>query len=173
MYRTRFIVKLLPLALLVAFLATPSARSAETAPAQPYMMYFYNPSCRLCTRTNEVVAEAENKYKDSMAFQRFNIADPKEGTDNVLYMFDMLDVMQVPEDGETTLVVFIGLLETEDGEPVFNPKRVLVEGDEIIGKLDKEIQEFLEQQGKGDKSLGLNSPASFFFQHGPCRSGAA
>ncbi len=162
---TTRIVKLAPLLLLAALVSLP-ARAQDDAP-KAHMLYFYNPSCRLCTRTNEIVAEAEGKYRGRMTFQRFDIADPKEGTDNVLYMFDLMDEMRVPEEGETTLVVFIGLLEKDGEEIFFVPKRVLVEGETIIEKLDNTIQDFLNTDGKGGESVGqAMSPASFFFAHG-------
>ncbi len=165
MSRTNRIVKLAA-ALLLATLLSAAARAGEDAP-KPHLLYFYNPSCRLCTRTNEVIAAMETKYKDAMTFQRFDIADPEQGTDNVLYMFDLLDAMQVPEEGETTLVVFVGLLEQEDAEVFFVPKRVLVEGEEIIEKLDNTIQDFLNTDGKGGTSVSrATAPTSFFFAHG-------
>lgn len=164
MSRMNRIVKLLSfVAVAACFLST--AWAGEEGERKPHMMYFYNPSCRLCTKTNEVVAETETKYKDAMTFQRFNIADPKSGTDNVLYMFDLMDEMKVPESDNTTLVVFIGFLETENGEEFFTPRRVLVEGDEIIGKLDTTVSEFLETEAKGG-TLGAMRPASFFHRTG-------
>ncbi len=155
------------LAAILAGLSAPSAPAGEKAPApqppQPHMMYFYNPSCRLCTKTNEVVGAAETKYAGTMSSQRFNIADPEHGTDNVLYMFDLLDAMKVPDDGNITLVVFLGTLETDaSGEKVFSPERVLVEGDEIIPKLEGEIQEFLNEKAKGGKSAASLQPTGFF-----------
>ncbi len=136
--------------------------AAGNAP-QPHMMYFYNPSCRLCTKTNEIVGAAETKYAKNMTSQRFNIADPEHGTDNVLYMFDLLDAMQVPDDGNITLVVFLGTLEADAaGEKVFTPVRVLVEGDEIIDKLDGVVREFLDAQAKGGKSAAFLPPTGFF-----------
>ncbi len=137
----------------------PAAKPDE----KPHMMYFYNPSCRLCTKTNETVGAAEEKYKKVMSSQRFNIADPKDGTDNVLYMFDLMDQLAVPEEGNVTLIVFLGLLgKDENGEAYFVPKRALIEGDRIIEKLDAEIADFLATDGKGGKTLGLSRPASFF-----------
>ncbi len=135
-------------AFLMLLLAAPFARAAETAaPAQPHLMYFYNPSCRLCTGTNEVVGAAEEKYKGAMTFQRFDIADPETGADDVMYMFDLMDEMKLPESDDTTLVVFIGLLETIDGEVYFTPKRALVDGENIMEKLDGEIAGFLAGEG--------------------------
>lgn len=160
MSRMNRIVKLLSLVAVMACFVS-MGRAGEDAAPKPHMMYFYNPSCRLCTKTNEVVAATEEKYKNSMTFQRFNIADPESGTDNVLYMFDLMDEMKVPESDNTTLVVFVGFLETENGEEFFTPKRVLVEGDEIIGKLDSEVSEFLSTEAKGG-TLGAVRPASFF-----------
>lgn len=170
MSRTNRIVKFVPLLLLAAFFCS-TARAQDDA-TKPHMLYFYNPSCRLCTKTNEIVADTESKYKDKMTFQRFNIADPKEGTDNVLYMFDLMDEMKVPEEDETTLVVFVGLLEKEGEEVFFVPKRVLVEGEEIIEKLDKTVQDFLNTDGKGGASGGQAAiPTSFFLAHGTgCRA---
>lgn len=165
MYRKTGIVKMLGLTLCLGLFAA-IANAGETE-VRPHMMYFYNPSCRMCTRTNQVVGEAETKYKDSLNHQRFNIADAESGLDNVEYMFELLDVMDQPPDITPTLVVFLGLLETEDGELVFTPKRVLVEGEEITEKLDAEIADFLSKEGKGEKSLGLARPASFFFRNGP------
>ncbi len=151
---------LLPiLALLVS--AFSVGHAAESAP-KPHMMYFYNPSCRLCTGTNEVVGEAESKFGGQLTHQRFNIADNEVGIDNVLYMFDLLDEMGVPEENTITLVVFLGLLEEEDGEVFFAPKRVLVEGEDIMAKLDAEIIDFLAKEGKGGLTLGHSRPASFF-----------
>lgn len=172
MSRTNRVVKLIPVLLLAALFCSV-ARAQEDAP-KPHMLYFYNPSCRLCTKTNEIVAETETKYKDTMTFQRFNIADPKEGTDNVLYMFDLMDEMKVPEEDETTLVVFVGLLEKDGEEIFFVPKRVLVEGEEIIEKLDSTIQDFLKTDGKGGASVGQAAiPTSFFLPHGASRRAAS
>lgn len=166
MYKTNAIVKLLSFLLVITFIAACS-QAAETGPVKPHMMYFYNPSCRLCTATNEEVAKAEEKHDKSLTHQRFNIADSKSGTDNVMYMFELLDEMQVPPEDNVTLVVFLGLLEEEDGQTFFAPKRVMVEGENIIGKLDAEIVDFLQKEGKGGKPLGLNRPAGFFFAHSP------
>jgi hypothetical protein len=176
MYRANWIVKLfLPaLALLVAA-AFPNAAAAEDAAApQPHMMYVYNPSCRLCTATNEVIARVEEQHKNAMTFQRFDIADQKTGADDVMYMFDLMDELQLPETDGTTLIVFLGLLETIDGEVYFTPKRALVDGENIIEKLEGEIADFLlsnfipnedklTHSGKGG-SLG-HGQAPFFFQH--------
>lgn len=169
MARMNPVVKLVPLALLFVFLCT-TARAQDEFP-KPHMLYFYNPSCRLCTKTNEVVGATETKYKDRMSFQRFNIADPKEGTDNVLYMFDLMDEMKVPEEDETTLVVFVGLLEKDGEEIFFTPKHVLVEGDEIIEKVDRTVRDFLDTGAKGGVSVGSALPTSFFLAHRPgCRA---
>ncbi len=176
MYVLKTLVKTAPLpfrlamaafliAVLFSSLPEASAAAGENAGAapQPHMMYFYNPSCRLCTKTNEVVGAAETKYAERMTSQRFNIADPEHGTDNVLYMFDLLDAMKVPDDGNITLVVFLGILETDAaGEKVFTPVRALVEGDEIIPKLDGDVQKFLDEQAKGGKSAAFLPPTGFF-----------
>lgn len=167
MSRMNFIVKILPAALIVTLLAAVDPAYAAEEAVRPHMMYFYNPSCRLCTATNEEVANAETKYAKNITHQRFNIADSESGTDNVLYMFDLLDEMRVPEEDNITLVVFLGLLEDENGETYFAPKRVLVEGENIIGKLDGEIADFLQKEGKGGKPLGLNRPVGFFLPHRP------
>ncbi|MCC8107999.1 MAG: hypothetical protein LIQ30_02915 [Planctomycetes bacterium] len=160
----RQLVKFLPVFLAVMVFHA-AATTAGDQPV-PHMMYFYNPSCRLCTKTNEVVAAAEEAYKDRLTFQRFNIADSEHGTDNVLYMFDLLDALEVPDEGNITLVVFLGTLETDDsGEPAFAPYRVLVEGENIIPKLDAEIRDFLEKDMKGGAPLGFVPPAGFF-RHG-------
>lgn len=172
MSRSSRIVKLLAVTTLFAALAANAVRAGESFP-RPHMLYFYNPSCRLCTKTNEVVGEMETKYKDSMTFDRYNIADPKQGMDNVLYMFDLMDEMNVPEEDETTLVVFVGLLEKDGDEIFFTPKHVLVEGDAIIEKVDNTIREFLATEGKGGKSVGMIPPASFFLAHRPCRHAAS
>lgn len=164
MYIARTFVKTMIFAILAATIAATAFAAENTA--QPHMMYFYNPSCRLCTRTNEIVGDVEEKYKNVMSSQRFNIADKDTGTDNVLYMFDLLDELEVPDEGNITLIVFLGLLEKENGEYFFIPKRVLVEGDDIIAKLDRETADFLAKEGKG-VSLGLARPASFFLQHRP------
>ncbi len=160
----------LPLALLAAFLgvcAMPAARAAENAFPKPHLLYFYNPSCSLCTKTNEVVDAIEAKYKGALSSQRFNIADEAEGMNNVLYMFDLMDAMRVPEEDETTLVVFVGLLEKDGGEIFFTPKRVLVEGEEIAEKLDNTVREFLNSVGEGGVSTADEvRPASFFLAHG-------
>ena len=127
-------------------LACPMAwpASGGKAPPKPYMMYFYNPSCRLCTRTNEVVGAIERKYESVMGHQRLNIADSETGADSVLYMFDLLDELKVPDDGTITLVVYLGLLDADvSDQPVFLPKRVLIEGDSIIANLEKEAADFL------------------------------
>ncbi|MCD8138940.1 MAG: hypothetical protein LUE17_04025 [Planctomycetaceae bacterium] len=169
MYRFAAIVKPFAAALLLLLVSLP-AMAGEDYPS-PHMMYFYNPSCRLCTKTNEVVGAAEEKYKDRMSSQRFNISDPEHGTDNVLYMFDLMDEMQVPEEENATLVVFLGIIDKEGDEVVFTPSRVLVEGEEIIPKLDAEIASFLADEGKG-VALGTTRPAGFFLAHGPCLAGS-
>ena len=156
------IVKTLALALCFAALSAAASVAGEDAP-KPHMMYFYNPGCRLCTKTNEVVGAMEQKHGGVMSHQRFNIADPKDGLENVEYMFEMLDVMEQPPDITPTLVVFLGMLEMEDGMPIFTPARVLVDGDDIGDKLEKEIDDFLSKEGKGGKTLGMiHRPASFF-----------
>jgi hypothetical protein len=164
------IVKLfLPaLALLAGVFAAPAA-AAETGAQQPHMMYFYNPSCRLCTETNVVISEVEEKYKDSMTFERIDIADQEIGADNVLYMFDLMDELKLPETDNTTLIVFLGLLETIDGEVYYTPVRALVDGENIIEKLDAEIIDFLGSEGKVASaeeggSLDIARQAPFFFQ---------
>lgn len=164
MSRMTQIVKLLSLVVAMGC-AFSWAEAGETAAAKPHMMYFYNPSCRMCTKTNEAVAAVEEKYKASMTFQRFNISDPKSGLDNVGYMFELMDEMEVPEGDSPTLVVFVGVLETENGEEFFTPRRVLVEGDEIIPNLDKTVSEFLTGEAKGG-TLGEARPASFFLGDG-------
>ncbi len=161
MYTSLKTVKRLLPALAVCLVVAMSNLWAEDQPPKPHMLYFYNPSCRLCTRTNEVVAEVEEKYADQMGHQRFNIADPAHGTDNVLYMFELMDEMEVPEEGNVTLVVFIGQISVENGEAIFQPERVLVEGEDIIEKLDATAAEYLSSQGKGG-SLGMVRPAPFF-----------
>ena len=161
MYGKAGIVKTLTLALCLGMAATLIASGGEDAP-RPHMMYFYNPSCRLCSKTNEVVGVTEKKFEGSISHQRFNIADAESGLDNVSYMFELLDAMDQPEGATPTLVVFLGLLEEEEGELIFTPQRVLVEGEEIGEKLDSEITDFLSKEGKGGKTLGLNRPASFF-----------
>ncbi|MDR0363183.1 MAG: hypothetical protein LBJ46_10955 [Planctomycetota bacterium] len=142
-----------------AALAAFPAPAAETGAPRLHMLYFYNPSCRLCTRTNEIVAETEQKYAGDMSSQRFNIADPQSGLDNVLFMFDLLDDLDVPEGDNLTLAVFLGVLEERDGQTVFIPKRALIEGEEIIEKLDRAAGDFIA--GKGGTTLGY-APASFF-----------
>ncbi len=170
MSRTNRIVKLAA-ALLLATLLSAAARAGEDAP-KPHLLYFYNPSCRLCTATNEVVSAAEEKYKNAMSFQRFDIADAVTGAEDVMYMFDLMDELQLPETDGTTLVVFIGLLETIDGEVYFTPMRSLVDGENIIEKLDAEIADFLANEGgvalaEEGGSSGSARRAPFFFQrHG-------
>lgn len=151
-------------ALLLGCLAMSAVASAgEAKKPAPHMMYFYNPTCRLCTKTNEVVGAAETKYKDTLTFQRYNIADNEEGTDNVIYMFSLLDTMKIPEDDTVTLVVFLGFLTEEEGEVFFTPSRVLVEGDNIIKNLDSEIADFIANDVKGGQTLGMTTrPAEFF-----------
>lgn len=136
-------VKCAALALLLA-LALGTAAAADW---RPHMLYFYNPNCRLCTHANEAVGAAEQKYKGRLGSQRFNIADPNEGTDNVLYMFELLDELQEPDNGNITLIVVLGLIGTEDGETVFIPKKALIEGENIIPNLDAAVQEFLKNPG--------------------------
>lgn len=165
MSRMKSIVKLIPLAFIVTFVVG-IAPAGETDAPKPHMMYFYNPSCRLCTKTNEVVGAAEEKYTDAMSHQRFNIADPDAGTENVLYMFDLLDEMEVPEGDNITLVVFLGYLVQEGDDVLFEPRKVLVEGEEIIPKLDGAISEFLNSVAKGGKPLDMVQPAGFFLRHG-------
>lgn len=172
MYGRTGIVKMLGLVLCIGLFAA-FASAGETAAAKPHMMYFYNPSCRLCTKTNETVGAMEKKYDASLSHQRFNIADAQSGLDNVTYMFDLLDAMEAAADSTPTLVVFLGLLEKEGDEVIFTPHRALIEGEEINEKLDAEITDFLSKEGKGEKSLGLNSPASFFFQSSPGLSAGA
>lgn len=146
-----------------------AAEGGEEFP-RPHLLYFYNPSCRLCTATNEVIDKIETQYKGRMSSQRFNIADEAEGMNNVLYMFDLMDAMQVPEEDETTLVVFVGLLEQDGEEVFFTPKRVLVEGEEIGEKLEGTVEEFLKSFGEGGVSMGSVLPtASFFLEHGAGR----
>ncbi len=168
---------LLPIALLTALAgqllprAALAAGQAEDAFPKPHLLYFYNPSCRLCTATNEVVGAIETKYRGELSSQRFDIADEAEGMNNVLYMFDLMDAMQVPEEDETTLVVFVGLLEKDGEEILFTPKRVLVEGEAIAAKLDATVREFLDSLGEGGVSVSdVVRPAPFFpahsFRHG-------
>jgi hypothetical protein len=151
---------------LALLLACPIAWSASggKSPPKPFMMYFYNPSCRLCTASNETVGKVEKKYEGVMGHQRFNIADNETGADNVLYMFELLDELEVPDDGNITLVVFLGLLDAgAAGQAVFLPKRVLVEGDNIIANLEREAADFLADPlaWKGG-TLGDSRQASFF-----------
>ncbi|MCC8180065.1 MAG: hypothetical protein LIP23_04025 [Planctomycetes bacterium] len=164
MYSLTSVVKKFGLACIALALCS-AVWAGEPDQVRPHMMYFYNPSCRLCTKTNEIVGQAEQKYGSQISHQRFNIADNESGTDNVLYMFALLDEMQVPEEDEITLVVFLGLLDEEDGEVYFTPTRVMVEGDEIISKLDGEISDFLSSEGKGGLTLGETRPAPFFSSH--------
>lgn len=152
------------LAVLLAAMFLPSLATAGESSGQPHMMYFYNPSCRLCTKTNEVVNAVEAKYGDRMTHQRFNIADSESGTDNVLYMFELMDELEVPEEGNVTLVIFLGLLEEEDGEYFFVPKRALLE-EKISETLESAVADFLATDGKGGKVLGLDRPAHFFFAY--------
>lgn len=160
-------VPALLLSLTLVALVSAAANAGETAPTthtQPHMMYFYNPSCRLCTSTNEVVAKVEEKFKDSMSFQRFDIADQETGADDVMYMFDLMDELSVPESDNTTLVVFLGILEEVGEEIYFTPKRVLVDGENIIEKLDAEITSFLANEGAValDAKGGKSGTADFF-----------
>lgn len=180
MSRINRIVKvnmLLPLALFAAFtgvFAMSAVRAAEEGYPKPHLLYFYNPSCRLCTATNEVVDAVETKYKAVLSSQRFNIADEEEGMNNVLYMFDLMDAMQVPEEDETTLVVFVGLLEKDGEEIFFTPKSVLVEGEAIAEQLDGIVKEFLDSVGEGGVSMADDiRPASFFLEHGVGRDAAS
>ncbi len=131
-----------------ALVFVAAAAAGETAAPQPHMMYFYNPSCRLCTGTNEVVGAVEGKFAGALTSQRFDISDPETGAGDVMYLFDLMDEMQVPETDDTTLVVFLGLLETIDGDVYFTPKRVLVDGENIMEKLDAEVTDFLAGEGK-------------------------
>ncbi len=173
MFRAENIVKPFLAAVLLALAAFPAAAGESADAPRPHMMYFYNPSCRLCTETNVVIGEAEEKYKNAMTFQRLDIADTETGTDDVLYMFDLMDELSLPETDNTTLIVFLGILETIDGEVYFTPKRALVDGDNIIPKLDAEIADFLAEEGfvayapalrgKGG-SPALSAQASFFFE---------
>jgi hypothetical protein len=152
------------LTLLLAAPAAIAANAGEKPAPRPHMMYFYNPSCRLCTHATEVVGAVEEKYVGVMSCQRFNIADNETGADNVLYMFELLDDMEAPDDGSITLIVFLGLLDVDvAGEPFFVPKRVLIEGDNIIGNLEKEVADFLAAPTawKGGTPRPI-SPASFF-----------
>ena len=151
-----------PFASLLLFLALAVPAMAGEEYPSPHMMYFYNPSCRLCTRTNEIVGAAEEKYAGRLSHQRFNISDPEHGMDNVMYMFGLMDEMGVPEEENVTLVVFLGVLDKDGEELFFTPRRVLLEGDEIIAKLDGEIDAFLAAEGKG-VALGIKPRAGFFF----------
>lgn len=161
MARTNCLVK--ALAVILAAFAVALSAAAGDAPAapKPHMMYFYNPSCRLCTGSNEAVAKVEEKHRAAMSSQRFNIADGEAGADNVLYMFELLDAVQAPDEGNVTLAVFLGFLEKENGETVFVPKKALVEGENIIANLEKAVEEFLKGAEKGGP-LGFARPAAFF-----------
>jgi hypothetical protein len=176
MYRVKtFVKQLLPALAFLALGLCTAADAGETAGAdapKPHMMYFDNPSCRLCTETNIVIDKVEKQYGNVMSYERIDIADEETGTDNVLYMFDLMDEMKLPESDTTTLLVFLGTLETVDGELYFTPKRALVDGDEIIPKLEAEVADFLKEEskvaytGESEKggSLGLSRQASFFLQ---------
>ncbi len=166
MCRAKNLVKLFLLAAL-ALCAAPALSADGASSPQPFVMYFYNPSCRLCTATNEIIAKVEEKYKGRMELQRFDIADPETGADDVMYMFDLMDELKLPETDNTTLVVFIGLVETVDGEVYFTPKRALVDGENIIEKLDAELADFLANEGgiafaKEGGSPGHARQARFF-----------
>ncbi|MCL2000969.1 MAG: hypothetical protein FWG74_06005 [Planctomycetes bacterium] len=143
----------------VVLLPAVFASAGEKEAGKPHMMYFYNPACRLCTGANEVVGKVEEKFDGSMTHQRFNIADQESGVDNVLYMFELMDALNVPEDGNVTLAVFFGFLEEEDGEIFFTPRHYLLDGEEIIQKLEEMAEKFLGT--KGEKPSALR-PGIFF-----------
>lgn len=168
MYARTGLVKMLAFLVCIGLYAA-AAFAEESAPAnKPHMMYFFNPSCRLCATSNEVVAAAEEKYKGAMTSQHINIADPAAGAENVLYMFNLMDELELPSEVNATLVVVLGVLSEEDGEVYFTPKRALIDGDDIIAKLDQEIAAFLAEQEKGEEKLGMVRPAPFFFGQRVC-----
>ena len=170
MYIRPTLVKSVALALIGMCLAWAAA--GDAAAPKPHVIYFYNPNCRMCTKTNEVVAAAEAKYKGAASVERKDIADNKTGAESVMYLFELMDELQVPDEGNVTLAIFIGFEEVVNGEKVFTPKRALIEGENIIEKLDAEIADFLAKEGKGGTS-GINRPASFFFRQSASRHPAS
>lgn len=162
MYKVSNIVKMIAAVGAIVWLAFPVQAGEADAP-QLHMVYFYNPSCRLCTATNEAVSKAEEKYKDQITSERFNVADPQHGLDYMDSLFGMMDELGVPEDVSTLLTVVVGEFATENGEKRFVPKAILMEEDDIAANIDRFIADFLAKYGKGGKTLGMSSrPASFF-----------
>lgn len=146
--------------------ALPAPAGDADAP-RLHMVYFYNPSCRLCTATNVAVGNAEEKYKDQLTSERFNIADPQHGLDYMDNLFTILDELGVPDDVSTLLTVVLGEIVVENGQERFIPKEILMEEDDIAGNVDRVIGEFILNAGKGGNTLGQTGPADFFFRQRP------
>ena len=162
MYKVAAVVKMFAALAAVVWLAAPAPAADADAP-RLHMVYFYNPSCRLCTDVNVEVGKVEEKYKGQMTFERFNIADPEFGLDYMDSLFGMMDELGIPDDVSTLLTVVVGEFVTENGETRFNPLDILMEGDDIAANIDDFIRNFVFTYGKGGKTLGMNSrPASFF-----------
>ncbi len=159
MYKVATVIKATMAAILLASVALPIS-AGEAASARPHLIYFYNPSCRLCTKTNAAVAQAEEKYKDKLTFERFNIADPENGIAYMDQLFNYLDELSVPEDVSTLLTVVLGEIVDENGEERFVPQTILLEDDDIAGTIDQAIEKFLTE--KGGNTLGMSHPAAFF-----------
>ncbi|MDR3210872.1 MAG: hypothetical protein LBU79_03010 [Planctomycetota bacterium] len=141
-----------------------SVAPAGEAPRR-HMIYFYNPNCRLCTATTEVVARVEDKYQGQMTTERYNIADSERGLDFMEYLFELLDQMDVPEDVSTLLTVFLGVLEEDEEGTVFVPQRVLLEKDGILDHLEEEAAAFIDESGSrlptgapGEAALAIIPP---------------
>jgi hypothetical protein len=161
-------VKAILLAALCTFLcANYPIDAAENTTPQLHMVYFYNPSCRLCTKTNQAVSEAEEKFKGQITSERFNIADPKNGLDYMDNLFTMLDELGVPEDVSTLLTVVVGVKEVENGKEIFVPMQILMEEDDIAGNVDKMLADFIDKMAKGGNTLGSSRPAGFFRTRSP------
>lgn len=156
-------VKAILLVAICTFLgANYPINAAENTTPQLHMVYFYNPSCRLCTKTNQAVSEAEEKFKGQLTFECFNIADPKNGLDYMDNLFTMLDELGVPEDVSTLLTVVVGVKKVENGKEVFVPMQILMEEDDIAGNIDKMVADFIGKMVKGGNTLGSSRPAGFF-----------
>ena len=162
MYKVTAIVKMLAVLAAVVWLAVPAPAGDAVAP-KLHMVYFYNPSCRLCTDVNVAVGKVEEKYKRQMTFERFNIADPELGLDYMDSLFGMMDELGIPDDVSTLLTVVVGEFVVENGETRFVPLDIIMEGDDIAAHIDEFIKNFLFTYGKGGAAFGKYShPASFF-----------
>lgn len=141
-------VKAMLLFLLTATLANGEEKAnPEQAVAKPHVWYFYDPGCRMCADTNKAVTAATEKYGNKVVVEQFNTIDPKTGMASMERMFGLLDEMGVPEDDTPKLALFIGEIETIDGNEIFKPRALLTE-DDIAKNLDAALQELVAEQEK-------------------------